>query len=253
MQDTNNIINQFLPISLAEMDRVKLMNRVDTKFAFRIGLLEELLDELKAEYKVLEINTIRIPKYESLYFDDEKFSFFQDHHKGKTNRFKVRIRKYVESNLLFLEIKHKFKGRTDKKRIETQDFNPIFEEKQQLFIDKQLKKSMSLNPSIWNSFQRITLVHNFLNERLTLDFNIEFKFEETNCPFSNLVIAELKQEKINRSSPFFKLMKTRGLRPYRLSKYCLGSMELYGEGKLKFNRFKRKLLYLKKMNNDTTI
>ncbi len=80
MQDTNNIINQFLPISLAEMDRVKLMNRVDTKFAFRISLLEELLDELKAEYKILEINTIRIQKYESLYCDDEKFSFFQDHH-----------------------------------------------------------------------------------------------------------------------------------------------------------------------------
>mgnify|MGYP000727966561 CR=1 FL=1 len=77
MQDTNNIINQFLPISLAEMDRVKLMNRVDTKFAFRIGLLEELLHELKSEYKILEINTIRIPKYESLYFDDEEFSFFQ--------------------------------------------------------------------------------------------------------------------------------------------------------------------------------
>jgi hypothetical protein len=248
-----NILDQFIPISLSEMDRVKLMNRIDTKFAFRTGLLENLLDELKSEYKILEINTIRIPKYESLYFDDEKFSFFQDHHKGKTNRFKVRIRKYVESNLLFLEIKHRFKGRTDKKRIETTDFTPIFEEKQQLFVDKQLKKSMSLNPSIWNSFQRITLVHNVLNERLTLDFNIEFKFGEISCPFPNLVISELKQEKLNRSSPFFKIMKSKSIRSYRLSKYCLGSIELYGEGKLKFNRFKRKLLYLKKMNNDTTI
>jgi hypothetical protein len=253
MQDILNILNTFSPISLTEMDRVKLMNRIDTKFAFRIGILEELLHELKAEYKILEINTIRIPKYESLYFDDEKFSFFQDHHKGKTDRFKVRIRKYVESNLLFLEIKHKFKGRTDKKRIETQDFNPIFEEKQQLFIDKQLKKSMSLNPTMWNTFQRLTLVHNVLNERLTLDFNIEFKFGEISCPFPNLVISELKQEKLNRTSPFFKIMKSKSLRPYRLSKYCLGSMELYGESKLKFNRFKRKLLYLQKMNNDTTI
>ena len=253
MQDILNILNTFSPISLAEMDRVKLMNRIDTKFAFRIGLLEELLHELKSEYKILEINTIRTPKYESLYFDDERFSFFQDHHKGKTDRFKVRIRKYVESNLLFLEIKHKFKGRTDKKRIETQDFNPIFEEKQQLFVDKQLKKSMSLNPTMWNTFQRLTLVHNVLNERLTLDFNIEFKFGEISCPFPNLVISELKQEKINRSSPFFKIMKSKSLRPYRLSKYCLGSMELYGKDKLKFNRFKRKLLYLKKMNNDTTI
>ena len=106
---------------------------------------------------------------------------------------------------------------------------------------------------MWNTFQRLTLVHNVLNERLTLDFNIEFKFGEISCPFPNLVISELKQEKINRSSPFFKIMKSKSLRPYRLSKYCLGSMELYGEGKLKFNRFKRKLLYLKKMNNDTAI
>ena len=253
MQDTIKIINQFLPISLAEMDRVKLMNRIDTKFAFRIGLLEDLLHELKAEYKILEINTIRIPKYESLYFDDARFSFFQDHHKGKTNRFKVRIRKYVESNLLFLEIKHKFKGRTDKKRIETTDFTPIFDEIQQKFIAKQLKKDIALNPTMWNTFQRLTLVHNVLNERLTLDFNIEFKFGEISCPFPNLVISELKQEKLNRSSPFFKIMKSKSLRPYRLSKYCLGSMELYGKDKLKFNRFKRKLLYLKKMNNDTTI
>ena len=87
MQDILNILNTFSPISLAEMDRVKLMNRIDTKFAFRIGLLEELLHELKSEYKILEINTIRTPKYESLYFDDEIFSFFQDHHKGKTDRF----------------------------------------------------------------------------------------------------------------------------------------------------------------------
>lgn len=252
MQDILNILNQFSPISLSEMDRVKLMNRIDTKFAFRIDILEELLHELKSEYKVLEINKIRIPKYESLYFDDEKFSFFQDHHKGKTDRFKVRIRKYVESNLLFLEIKHKFKGRTDKKRIETIDFTPIFDEIQQKFIAKQLKKDMTLNPTMWNSFQRLTLVHNVLNERLTLDFNIEFKFGDISCPFPNLVISELKQEKLNRSSPFFKIMKSKSLRPYRLSKYCLGSMELYGAGKLKFNRFKRKLLYLKKMNNDTT-
>lgn len=83
MQDILNILNTFSPISLTEMDRVKLMNRIDTKFAFRIGLLEELLHELKAEYKILEINTIRIPKYESLYFDDAQFSFSRTITKAK--------------------------------------------------------------------------------------------------------------------------------------------------------------------------
>ncbi len=253
MQKEINILDQFSPISLSEMDRVKLMNRIDTKFAFNKSILDNILDELKSEYRILEINSVRASRYESLYFDDSKFSFFQDHHKRKSNRFKIRIRKYIETNLLFLEVKHKIKGRTEKKRMETSDFNPIFDENQKLFIDKQLKKEFALNPTMCNSFERITLVHNVLNERLTIDFNLEFNFNDINCPFPNLVISELKQEKINRSSPFFKLMKIRQIRPYRLSKYCLGAMELYGETKLKFNRFKKKLLYLKKMNNDSII
>ncbi len=253
MQKEINILDQFSPISLSEMDRVKLMNRIDTKFAFNKSILDNILDELKSEYRILEINSVRASRYESLYFDDSKFSFFQDHHKRKSNRFKIRIRKYIETNLLFLEIKHKVKGRTEKKRMETPDFNPVFGENQKLFIDKQLKKELILNPTMCNSFERITLVHNVLNERLTIDFNLEFNFNNINCPFPNLVILELKQEKINRSSPFFKLMKIRQIRPYRLSKYCLGAMELYGETKLKFNRFKKKLLYLKKMNNDSII
>lgn len=253
MQNTIHITNQFTPISLAEMDRVKLMNRIDTKFAFSKSILDDVLNELKSDYKILEINSVRASRYESLYFDDPKFSFFHDHHKGKPNRFKVRIRKYVESNLLFLEVKHKQKGRTDKNRMETRDFTPIFDDDQKIFIASQLKKEVSLNPTIWNSFQRLTLVHNLLNERLTLDFNIVFKFGEINCSFPNLVISELKQEKLNRTSPFFKIMKSKSLRPYRLSKYCLGSMELYGDVKLKFNRFKKKLLYLKKMNDDSII
>jgi hypothetical protein len=103
---------------------------------------------------------------------------------------------------------------------------------------------------MWNSFQRITLVHKTLNERLTLDFNIEFHFDSIEKKFPHLIIAELKQEELNRNSPFYVLMKKQQIRPYRLSKYCLGSVELYGEEKLKFNRFKKKLLFLNKIENN---
>jgi hypothetical protein len=64
------------------------------------------------------------------------------------------------------------------------------------------------------------------------------------------MIAELKQEDLDRNSPFYVLMKKQQIRPYRLSKYCLGSIEIYGENQLKFNRFKKKLLHLKKIEND---
>lgn len=245
-----NILNGFETITLAEMDRVKLMNRTDTKFAFRNNELSHVLKNIQTEYKILTINGTNIPHYESLYFDDHQFRFFRDHHNGKGDRFKVRIRKYVESNLFFLEIKHKFKGRTDKTRIETQDFHSNFDTKQKEFILNQINEDINLQPTMWNSFQRITLVHKELNERLTLDFNIEFHFNDVEKKFPNLIIAELKQEELNRNSPFYVLMKDHHYRPYRLSKYCIGSMELYGEEKLRFNRFKKKLLFLKKIDKN---
>jgi hypothetical protein len=156
----------------------------------------------------------------------------------------------VESEILFLEVKHKFKGRTDKKRIPANGFDEVFDEKQLQFLTKQLQAESQLMPTMWNSFQRITLINKTLNERLTFDFNINFHHQNTERNFNNLVIAELKQEDLDRNSPFYVLMKKQQIRPYRLSKYCLGSIEIYGENQLKFNRFKKKLLHLKKIEND---
>ena len=250
MSKIETILQNFKPISLAEMDRVKLMNRMDTKFAFSVEKFTDFLVSLNQFYEVLEIADTRTPHYESLYFDDEQFSFFKDHHNGKTNRFKVRIRRYVESEMIFLEVKHKFKGRTNKNRIPTIGFEKNFTNEQMQFLSQQLQSESQLVPTMWNSFQRITLINKTLNERLTFDFNINFHHKNTERNFSNLVIAELKQADLDRNSPFYILMKNLQIRPYRLSKYCLGSMEIYGENQLKFNRFKKKLLHLKKIEND---
>jgi hypothetical protein len=149
-----------------------------------------------------------------------------------------------------LEVKHKFKGRTDKKRIATDQFNEVLPESDLLFVQSELSANKNLVPIMWNSFQRITLVSKTAIERITLDFNILFEKDGVKKSFKQLVIAELKQEDLDRNSPFYQLMKDRQIRPYRLSKYCLGSVEIYGEEKLKFNRFKKKLLYLKKINHD---
>ena len=77
---------------------------------------------------------------------------------------------------------------------------------------------------------------------------MKFQWKETKIEFNNLVIAELKQEVVNPNSPFYKLMKKNIIRPYRLSKYCVGAIELYGVGVIKYNRFKEKLLKLKSIN-----
>jgi hypothetical protein len=245
-----DILTGFESITLSEMDRVKLMNRVDTKFAFSLQQFIQFLPELSEAYRILEIEGTRTPFYESLYFDDDRFTFFQDHHNGRTNRFKVRFRKYVESNLTFLEIKHKFKGRTNKKRIRVDQIPDMLNPEHKEFIESIIPKEINLKAVMWNSFHRITLVNKIENERLTLDFELTFRWDDKTEKFDNIIIAELKQETVNRNSAFFALMKKINIRPYRLSKYCIGSIELYGGSRLKFNRFKKKLLTLKKINND---
>jgi hypothetical protein len=132
----------------------------------------------------------------------------------------------------------------------TDQFNEILPESDLAFVQNELQANKNLVPTMWNSFQRITLVSKTENERLTLDLNIHFEKDSVKKSFKQLVIAELKQEDLNRNSAFYQLMKKHQIRPYRLSKYCLGSVEIYGEEKLKFNRFKKKLLYLKKINHD---
>lgn len=238
----------FNPIGLEDMDRVKLMNRIDTKFAFDLATLTLLLKNLAPYYDVLTINNCKALSYESLYFDEKDFTFFKDHHNGKTNRYKVRIRNYVESGLFFFEIKHKVKGRTDKHRIPTEGFHDTPNHEDLALMKKEVQKSYSLEPKLTNLFQRITLVNKTLNERLTLDFGLTFRNGDQEANMGELVIAELKQERLNRFSPFYVQMKALGLRPYRLSKYCMGAIELYGSNTLKYNRFKRKLLYLQKLN-----
>ena len=249
-QQILNSLSNFKSISLNEMDEVKLMNRMDTKFAFSAKRFADVLDNLKEHYCVFEIEGTRMPSYESLYFDDSNFSSFHDHHKGKMSRFKIRIRKYVESNLHFLEIKHKFKGRTNKSRISASGFDTFLDKNQKDFIQLKTNDKQDMKPCLWNSFNRITLVNIQFQERLTLDFNISFKWGANEQSFDNLIIAELKQDTLNRNSPFFKLMKQLQIRPYRLSKYCIGTIEMHSDKDIKFNRFKKKLLTLKKINDN---
>ena len=102
----NSRNNETFSISFShEMDAVKLMNRVDTKFTISEKQFLEVFVDLKDEYNILEVNNDKFSEYESLYFDQEDFKFYNDHHRGKSNRLKIRIRKYKSNGLAFLEVK----------------------------------------------------------------------------------------------------------------------------------------------------
>lgn len=245
-QSLLDIIGRFQPISLQEMDEVKLLNRTDTKYVFTKPQLVDVMTESTNDYKILMIAEQRYSNYKTLYFDTPDYDFYTRHHNEKENRFKVRIRKYVDSNLCFLEIKNKRKGRTVKSRIRIPDFELALSEESQAFVNKVMEREIELIPVLWNSFKRITLVNQKLKERLTIDNELEFESmdgSKKNLP--DLVIAEVKQENVNRNTPMVTKFKARQIRPSGMSKYCTGCVLLKPD--LKYNNFKEKLLMIDKL------
>jgi len=246
MIEINSILNNLEPITLEEMDSVKLMNRTDTKFAFNINFLAEILEKSDSNYRVLEIKNTRLPSYKTLYFDSPEHRLFLDHHNEVGYRYKIRIRNYVESDLFYLEVKKKVRGRTDKNRIKLDKFYEELTPEQLKFISDSTGENVKLIPALWNNFNRITLVNKTVPERITIDLGLTFSQNNKTYPFNKLVIAEVKQERINLHSPFIQILKSFGIRETSVSKYCVGSLYCYPN--LKYNNFKEKLLKIEKIN-----
>ena len=241
-------LSRFEKITLSEMDNVKLMSRTDTKFAFNISILPKVLEKLSQFYRVMEIDGDRLHHYKSLYFDTEDRKFYTEHHNRRVNRNKIRFREYVGSDLTFLEIKLKNnKGKTIKKRIKVDSISEKITEKQQEYIDKIIGYTIKVNAKQWIKFSRVTFVHKTKKERLTMDVNLTFNTNEEKGDLKNIVIAEVKQERMSRSSDFMKIVKEMRILPFRLSKYCMSSLQLWPQ--LKQNRFKKKQLFINKLQS----
>ncbi len=231
------------------MDRVQLLNRTDTKFVFNSDLYPTVLDALKDRYRILEVNGIRASKYRSLYFDTEDFAFYNKHHNGGQNRYKVRMRKYLESDLTFFEVKFKTnKGRTIKKRIRIDDLSTELPTEAVAFVKENYPfDPAALKPKLWNTFSRMTLVHNVVSERITLDSDLAYESVDKTKAINGLAIAEAKQERINMQSDFIAEIRKQGVRANSMSKYCVGCVLLYPG--LRYNNFKPRLLNLNKITH----
>jgi hypothetical protein len=246
MEETAHILNTFSPISLEEMDDVKLQDRVDTKYVFAAKHLPSILRELSKEYRCLEVKGIRESRYETLYYDTEDFQLYNCHQNGKANRYKVRARKYVESDLHFFEIKFKNnKGRTIKERVKIKKIKEVLGSKTSAFLkEKTLFDPFAMKPKLWVHYCRITLVNTVSRERITIDTNLYFEKDGLIKPYEHIVIAEVKQQKAGGSS-FGKIMKEMRISSGSMSKYCIGTMLMYDA--VKRNNFKPKMLFLNKL------
>lgn len=243
------ILTHFKPISLSEMDSVQLMNRLDTKFMFHSNELSDFLHDLESKYRVLEVEGQRQCRYMTLYYDTVDFKYFIEHQNGKRHRYKIRKREYIESHVSYLEVKEKSnKGRTAKSRVVLKELSESLDEKGSQFIAKHAANASGLESKLWNSFTRTTLVDIIAGERVTLDTNLAFEFENRMVSLPDIVIAEVKQDGENRHSPFIEEMKEKLIREEGISKYCLGVAMLYPN--VKSNNFKEKILKIQKIRRE---
>jgi len=246
MGEMQQLIGGFESISLKEMDSVKLQDRTDTKFVFNTGKLPQVLADLQNHYRLLEVNGVRASRYESLYYDTPGYELYLKHHSGKLNRYKIRYRKYVDSNLHYFEIKFKSnKDRTVKTRIKRKEIEMQINGQSEEFLKEHCPYTgAGLLPQLWVNYTRLTFVSRHDQERVTFDMNLNYIKDDKNTMFDKLIIAELKQER-SRGSEFKNIMKRASIREGSISKYCFGINTMV-EG-IKKNNFKPKMLMMNKI------
>jgi len=253
----NDCLTRFEPISLDQMKDVQLMNRIDTKYVVPIRQLPQILEKAQKDYFAQEIDGKRIATYDTMYYDTADCDMYIRHQNKQLVRQKIRVRQYVDSNLVFLEVKRKNnKGRTKKKRIAipvTQPTADIVGTNKNGTIsvaDFVAEKSRytwdTIFPHLRTRFDRITLVNKAKTERLTIDMHLLWDNCVTgrNKTYNDLVIIELKRNG-NLFSPMIGILNDERIHQLKVSKYCIGTALTNPD--IKQNRFKQKIKRIEKL------
>ena len=205
-----------------------LQRRSDAKYIVEVETLSQLLSETDIEFAQLEIEGKRSFEYATTYFDTSALDCYKMHLAGKRQRFKVRHRHYVDTDLHRFEVKTKVpRGQTQKYILD--DHQP-FDQSSTTFVSQSLtaaygaeylgEVSLELKPVADIFFQRSTLVLSEYLDRVTIDTNLVSHYLGRSLKLKNdFCILELKSEEV-RSRLHGALLGI-SARPRRLSKYMV--------------------------------
>ena len=242
---------QMQGISLSEMDGIKLMNRIDSKYVTTEAVLGQILERCVSSFRVLETSGGRLASYDTVYYDTDDLKMYFEHHNRRLDREKIRVRRYCDTGECFIELKHKNNhGRTRKKR---RQIDPSFfpdckscDEALRFIAAKSRYRLEDTSPAVRTRFSRITLTNNNLSERITIDSKLCFDNFRTgrSSTLDDAVIIEIKQDS-HASSLMKSLLLDLRVKRLRLSKACVGTVLTNAE--VKNSRFKEKLRAVGKM------
>jgi len=225
-------------------------NRRDIKYVISIDRLGSILEELADHYDLLVRAEKGYAQYHTVYFDTDQFNLYQDHHRGKGNRDKIRVRTY-EDGASYLEVKRKNNsGLTFKDRVLV-DPEGFQLSNYYSFIDSSMDRlGMDFSEKLEVTYERLTFYSKQKTEKITLDIGLTYKMGDVLFPLSGLLLGESKG--VGQAHSFFNnYMRTLRVHPSSFSKYCFGVANL--EASVKSNNFKPLLKQVKKIEYSNAI
>ena len=224
-----DLLATFEPITLAQMEDARLMDRSEAKFLLPRRLLVPVLAELRDAYRVFVPDCGGRPlqpasRYRTLYFDTADLALYLRHHDGAKERYKVRTREYVDSHVAFVEVKHKVGvNRTVKSRMPIVDPAAGLAGEAAAFVTGACPYgAASLGPRLWNYCTRITLVSKVRPERVTLDLALAFTRGDALAVLPGIVVAEVKYQGRRGESEFIRLLRGHHVRRDELQQVLHG-------------------------------
>ena len=245
-KDLRWLTGDFAPISLEELNsKADMMSRIDNKYVVDRWALERILPALLEEFDILEINDRRAFTYDTRYFDDPDCSAYYEHHQGLRKGFKVRVRRYSDAGLCFLEVKVKVKGKRGMTVKNRQSYDPAdlaaltpeaFDYAKGVYTGHYDKAfDYDLRPALDIEYQRITLVAKEGGERMIIDGKLSFRNEKKRLEAPNDVFIVETKSALGRGYAD-KVLRAVHARPTKkCSKYCIGMAALGAVSR--WNRF----------------
>ena len=209
-----------------------LQERIDRKYLVHAATARSLVEALTADHRVLAFGELRSQGYSTVYLDSPGLACHRAHLQGRRRRWKARTRRYLDADLVRLELKTKGRrGRTVKTALDiSQADHGRVDEGMLRFVDEGLQDAYghglrhALVPALEIRYRRITLVADAGGERLTLDTDLEVRAVDGTLVGRMAEGAVLVESKAGlRPGRGDRALRALGVREASCSKYCLGT------------------------------
>lgn len=231
-------------VGIAELiDEAALLTRVDRKYVVPAGLVPELLGRLDHDVAVLRIDGLAEFRYDTLYLDTAQLQSYLDAARGRPQRWKVRLRSYLDSGDAWFEVKLRDRrGVTVKhRRPRPADATSDLVGSEHDFVASVAPnlRSDALAPVLRTAYRRTTLLDRRSGSRITIDASLRCDAGSTgSVAFGGTAIVETKTTGV--PCPADRVLWSLGHRPRRFSKYGTGLAALRDD--LPANRWHQVLL-----------